>query len=338
MLTKLALPQQFSFQEDGDDRPAKMPAEVRLKSEAVQELSKLKPYRGLFQVAFEWSIVFTLILAQKFLLPIWTYPITLLLIATRQHALGILLHDAVHFLLLKNRRWNDLLADWLVAFPLLISTYGYRREHFAHHKWTGSQQDPDWVRTQVPHYTQTKSSTQLFKKIALYLAGVFSIRDTIEALYTYKLSVDLSKAANISRLAFVAVVLGIFYHFNLWWDYLFYWFFPMFFGLFGLLYFRLKAEHEGIPATKYLNTRTVIPSRLEKILISPNNVNYHLEHHLYPNVPFYRLPSLHSKLRELDVFNKNAQITQGYFSGFVRELSSVTASNSESSTGLQKSE
>ncbi|MCB0279431.1 MAG: fatty acid desaturase [Calditrichaeota bacterium] len=22
----------------------------------------------------------------------------------------------------------------------------------------------------------------------------------------------------------------------------------------------------------------------------PNNINYHIEHHLYPSVPFYRLP------------------------------------------------
>ena len=35
---------------------------------------------------------------------------------------------------------------------------------------------------------------------------------------------------------------------------------------------------------------------LGRALLFPHHVNYHLEHHLYPAVPHYRLPALHRLL------------------------------------------
>jgi fatty acid desaturase len=31
---------------------------------------------------------------------------------------------------------------------------------------------------------------------------------------------------------------------------------------------------------------------------APKQVNYHLEHHLYPSIPFYYLPRVHAVLRQ----------------------------------------
>jgi fatty acid desaturase len=42
-------------------------------------------------------------------------------------------HEASHRLLVRNRRWNDLLADWLVFFPLLSTLPLYRAKHLGHH-------------------------------------------------------------------------------------------------------------------------------------------------------------------------------------------------------------
>ena len=37
------------------------------------------------------------------------------------------------------------------------------------------------------------------------------------------------------------------------------------------------------------------------------NMPYHAEHHLFPSIPFYRLPALHVKLRE-----QLAHVAPGY--------------------------
>jgi fatty acid desaturase len=40
---------------------------------------------------------------------------------------------------------------------------------------------------------------------------------------------------------------------------------------------------------------------LGRAVLFPHHVNYHLEHHLYPAVPHYRLPALHRLLQSKGV-------------------------------------
>ncbi|MEQ8661564.1 MAG: fatty acid desaturase, partial [Gammaproteobacteria bacterium] len=54
------------------------------------------------------------------------------------------------------------------------------------------------------------------------------------------------------------------------------------------------AEHACVraPEDVFGNARTTLAGWLERALIAPYRVNYHLEHHLVPWVPCYRLPEL----------------------------------------------
>lgn len=62
---------------------------------------------------------------------------------------------------------------------------------------------------------------------------------------------------------------------------------------------------------------------MERALIAPNGVNYHLEHHLLMTVPHYNLPRLHRMLRDRGVLD-NALIAHGYLS-VLREASARPA-------------
>ena len=44
-----------------------------------------------------------------------------------------------------------------------------------------------------------------------------------------------------------------------------------------------------------LNTRTVKMCALNRFLYW--NMNYHVEHHMFPMVPYYRLPELHEEIK-----------------------------------------
>ena len=59
------------------------------------------------------------------------------------------------------------------------------------------------------------------------------------------------------------------------------------------------------------NTRTTVARWWERLLIAPNYVNYHLEHHLIMTVPHYKLPRMHRMLRERGVLD-GACVVQGY--------------------------
>ena len=77
-----------------------------------------------------------------------------------------------------------------------------------------------------------------------------------------------------------------------------YWFLPMFTWLIFIFRVRSIAEHSAIQGhySAYASTRTTCVSLIERIFVAPKNVNYHIEHHLYPSVPFHRLPQLHALL------------------------------------------
>ena len=77
---------------------------------------------------------------------------------------------------------------------------------------------------------------------------------------------------------------------------------------------RSIAEHALTPDPDdpLRNTRTVLPRWWERLLIAPNRVNYHLEHHLLMTVPHYRLPAFHALLAERGLLD-GACVERSYF-------------------------
>ncbi|HZQ54199.1 MAG TPA: fatty acid desaturase [Bryobacteraceae bacterium] len=53
----------------------------------------------------------------------------LLIVATRPHALLVLLHDASHFLLCRSNFWNELISDLFCGLPFGLTTQAYRTWH-----------------------------------------------------------------------------------------------------------------------------------------------------------------------------------------------------------------
>jgi len=45
-----------------------------------------------------------------------------------------------------------------------------------------------------------------------------------------------------------------------------------------------------------LNTRTVLMNPFSRFIYL--NMNYHIEHHMFPLVPYYNLPALHQEIKE----------------------------------------
>jgi fatty acid desaturase len=85
--------------------------------------------------------------------------------------------------------------------------------------------------------------------------------------------------------------------------------FVFLFGLYWLMpyctltqvFFRIRGaiEHGNVPDPRnpYRQTRTYLLHSAVGFFFAPKRVNYHLEHHLYPSVPFFHLPQLHAELR-----------------------------------------
>ena len=85
---------------------------------------------------------------------------------------------------------------------------------------------------------------------------------------------------------------------------------------------RSIAEHAMTPDALEPDgrTRTTRADWWERLLIAPNRVNYHLEHHLLITVPHYNLKAMHELLTERGCL-ANACIETGYLAVLRRAAS-----------------
>jgi fatty acid desaturase len=83
-----------------------------------------------------------------------------------------------------------------------------------------------------------------------------------------------------------------------WWLYPLLWLLPLLTWYQLVSRIRNIAEHAVVPDNDdpWRNTRTTLAGPLIRLVLAPYRVNYHLEHHLFPFAPCWRLPRLHRHL------------------------------------------
>src|SRR5919108_4959313 len=100
---------------------------------------------GALLVLHAWGVI----AAAMALFAVWPNPLTLLIgvvvVGGRQLGLAVLMHDAAHGLLFRNRGVNDWVGRWLCAYPVASDMDAYRPYHLKHHRLTQQADDPDLV-------------------------------------------------------------------------------------------------------------------------------------------------------------------------------------------------
>jgi fatty acid desaturase len=256
-------------------------------------------------VAIKIDSLFTLILA----IPI---------IGSRQHALGILSHDATHWLLCENRKLNDFLGNFFCSWPLFYSLEGFRYQHLPHHRAPNSKDDPDWTRRLGhPQWTFPMQKSKLLTIFALDLLGL----NTFQFIKRYKDAKKVTKKKKASArelqlhwfLLFILLLTTCLTIISSWKYFFLYWTLPFLTWFKFIRRIRAIVEHFGARESyRQQNTRTILLNPLESFLVMPLNVNYHLEHHLIPNIPWYHLRKVHQYYLENDrEFKQQAHLTYG---------------------------
>jgi fatty acid desaturase len=289
----------------------------RLPAGTIKQLSRLEPVRALTVTAGEWvGIAAAIALSMHFWHPA-LYLIAVVFIGSRQHALLILGHDASHYRILPVRWQNDLFANLLMMWPTFASVEGFRKFHATHHQYTNLPNDgnrhiwythnaagelaPDW------RFPKTRLGLAwLLMRRAAFLTGLlWIIRGLVGS--TLIPSPGWMRAARFVFYASIAVALT---YLSAWYAFLLYWIVPYCTWHIAAQYIRLICEHSAVESEQdeYSITRTTIPTFIESVFILPCNVGYHLEHHWYPSVPFYRLPELHQALMERESFRRHAVV------------------------------
>jgi len=114
-----------------------------------------------------------------------------------------------------------------------------------------------------------------------------------------KRKADEARSSMATFVSYYIIMFSAVTAFGVWGPFFWLWIFPMASWLQVILRLRFVAEHFGVDKTDALNlSRNNLSHWIEGWLMTPHNVNLHIAHHIYPNVPCYNLPALHKLLWE----------------------------------------
>ncbi|PVH30424.1 fatty acid desaturase [Pararhodobacter oceanensis] len=224
-------------------------------------------------------------------------------------ALFTLQHECTH----KTPFASDWLADrvgQVCGFILVNPFIWFRYFHLAHHRFTN-------LDGKDPELEGTKPETR--RAWAWHVSGFpywASAARLMAALVTGKFRADYLPArarpqaireARIMALLYAASALSLLWTPALFWV----WLLPVFLAQ-PVLRLYLLAEHGDCPrvADMFANTRTTFTSAIIRFLAW--NMPYHVEHHVFPSVPFHNLPALH------DLIRSDLQVTAEGYIAFTR--------------------
>ncbi|EEB78390.1 Fatty acid desaturase subfamily protein [marine gamma proteobacterium HTCC2148] len=283
-----------------------------LSKEEIQSFKKRSDIAGAWVVFFNWVLIAAIFAGAIY----WSNPLTwvvaVVLLGGRQLGLAVLMHEAGHKTLFKTDRLNIIVGQLFCAFPVLGDVNVYGASHRIHHRFAGTDQDPD-----LPNYRNYPVSRASFgRKIKRDLTGrtgVLLVRSVFGGsgrnlmLREGEASHSERKGLLVNLFLFIVLWTSGFGVYYLLWPIAYLTTYPL------VARIRQVAEHGNV-ADLYdpdprKNTRTTHANPLERLIFCPNQVNYHIEHHLLASVPAHQLKSLHRLL-----------LKRGFYEGYDKAI------------------
>lgn len=218
------------------------------------------------------------------------------------HALGILMHEGVHGKLFASAALNRWIG-FLCSAPVFVAGSAYRAYHLPHHRAVRSASDPD----EFENVTRRPAWLKILLVLWL-LVGTFWYLVYLPVT-GFRMGNRESRRAILEEYALMLLLYGLAFALVPLRILAEVWLLPF---LFTALFAQLRGFTEHIftagdaPARA---ARTITSSRLVSFLML--NLNYHLDHHLYPAVPWYNIPRLHELLRD-ELRRADAPVSSSY--------------------------
>lgn len=261
-----------------------IPAEKR---QAIRQLHRLD-YRYNLKIPFFFGLWIVAAYGVLSVSPVLLRLPLYFLMTCSMVGLSILMHESNHNLLFDNRLLNRW-AGFICGLPSLVSVTAYRTLHLAHHADTGTSRDPDNLDNAVPKTLPMVLFFYLFLVIGAYLYLGHLVATSL------RLADAKGRRHILAEYAIILAVTAAAFWFIPFQVMLHVWLIPLLIAA-QLTNVRGLAEH-GLTTSHnvFTETRTVRSNRFVSFMM--NNLNYHLDHHLFPGVPWYNLPKLHGILR-----------------------------------------
>jgi len=227
-----------------------------------------------------------------------------LLAAASLHGISLFTHEGVHGTLSLKPWWNRALSI-ACAQPVLQNYSAYKVLHLRHHHHLGQEGDPD-------HYANYTSWTWLEflmhwgRLIIGYPAYIVAI-----PILGYRHGTTSARRWIIFEVCLLGLLVACAIFVLPWPLILHAWLIPML-AINTLVNIRGMSQHTVLEhqSDPIQGTRSILTNRVTAFFMC--NENYHLEHHLYPGIPWYNLPRVHKALRS-ELLARGAPYIGSYF-------------------------
>lgn len=264
----------------------------------ILELSGARPGRFITELILNWCAIALIISAGVYFSNIFVTMACILLMGKRQMVLGLLLHEQVHRLGLRNK-YGDWIVNIFVAYPIVVTTVeDYAKVHLMHHKYFFTRQDPDFIRKSGKDWTFPMSLSAMLKIILRDLSGINTIQ-LIRGKTAPKHVAEFQRKHPSPRwlrwvfYALVAIVLTLIQG---WAVFLIYWIVPLLTSTQLCIRWIAVTEHQY--NIENADSRDVTPLIIlkwwQKLLMPDLNFAMHIYHHEHPGLSYSNLPKVHA--------------------------------------------
>ncbi len=267
----------------------------------IKELSQVRPWRSLIHILIEWLAIMTIAWVSEQMHNIFFYFLASILIGARFHALAVLGHDGNHNLLFSQPWLNRIVVMNLLLWPNAASASEFKAEHLLHHKYLSTDRDPDFYRiSKYPEFQFPMSRMNFFSILLRDALGLNFFKYFSKSRQFRVLRLQPSSRKRSFKIFYAIasyfLILLVAYSFGYLRIAILYWLIP--YMTWNQLIFRVRtiAEHSVVKQNRSYGTNTVIAGPIEELIFGLKNANYHIEHHLYPSVPWFNLGKLHGLL------------------------------------------
>jgi fatty acid desaturase len=249
----------------------------------IKELSQADPFSWLLRAISNW-IEIVIIFVFMALLDNWAFHVLgIFLLGTRQLALALLGHEAIHKNISNNMHLNNFLGSALASLPLFQTLNLFKKFHLDHHAYLQTDKDPE-IKYRSKSPSRWKVPMSKSKRLQLFLTDMSGV-GYLEAWHALMLLIHNLKIADyVVPVVFWGLAIYGFTSINMGWIPL-YWTIAFVTSYWAMFRQRALVEHLGTDKTHKLKA-----NYLQRFLYLPHNTWYHYEHHIYPNVPCWNLP------------------------------------------------
>lgn len=269
-------------------------ADGRPQPEFRERLRHIPSWRNAGSVLFLYAQTGAILWATVAFAP-WVWPLTFVLAGRTFAQYLSLMHEAAHRLLFRNKRANDFVGRWLLGYPSLTNTDGYRRVHAAHHRQEFGPDEPD-IALYAGYPIEHASFRRKMLRDATGRTGIRLLRD----FFASARSKDQRSRRTFWKIMLTqAILLATAIASGHWWLYPFFWLAPYLTAWRLINRLRSIAEHGGmqLSSDRRETTHAVRQLPVARFMLVPYRIGLHLPHHVDSGVPFRNLPKLNEALR-----------------------------------------